>query len=144
MEAQRARARPDKNRDLLRTSPPASSAAMQAAVQPSLQARLEKIVRKVESDSVCTVGELSQEFNLSPAYLQRIFKQQTGVRLGELLAERRLAKAADLLTNSYMSVKEIAYAVGYEHASSFVRAFQRRFTQPPGTYRQLNAEKANE
>lgn len=117
---------------------------MQAAVQPSLQARLEKIVRKVESDSVCTVGELSQEFNLSPAYLQRIFKQQTGVRLGELLAERRLAKAADLLTNSYMSVKEIAYAVGYEHASSFVRAFQRRFTQPPGTYRQLNAEKANE
>jgi AraC-like DNA-binding protein len=117
---------------------------MQTLAQLSQQARLEKIVRKVASDSVCTVGELSQEFNLSPAYLQRLFKQQTGVRLGELLSERRLEKAANLLTNSYMSVKEIAHAVGYEHASSFVRAFQRRFTRPPGTYRQLNAEKANE
>jgi len=104
--------------------------------KPAPEGRLAQILRKVESGSLHTVGELSLEFNLSPAYIQRIFKQQTGVRLAEVLAEQRLAKAADLLANSYMSVKEIAHAVGYEHASSFVRAFQRRFTQPPGSYRQ--------
>ena len=107
-----------------------------ASDKPAPESRLAQILRKVESGSLRTVTELSLEFNLSPAYIQRIFKQQTGVRLGEVLAEQRLARAADLLANSYMSVKEIAHAVGYEHASSFVRAFQRRFTQPPGSYRQ--------
>ena len=110
--------------------------ACNASGQPAPRSRFAQILRKVESGSLRTVGELSLEFNLSPAYIQRIFKQQTGVRLGEVLAEQRLAKAADLLANSYLSVKEIAHAVGYEHASSFVRAFQRRFTQPPGSYRQ--------
>jgi AraC-like DNA-binding protein len=34
-----------------------------------------------------------------------------------------------------MSVKEIAFAVGYEHTSSFIRAFERRFGIAPRTYR---------
>ncbi|HZS71435.1 MAG TPA: helix-turn-helix transcriptional regulator [Candidatus Acidoferrum sp.] len=110
--------------------------ACKASDKLAPKSRLAQILRKVESGSLRTVSELSLEFNLSPAYIQRIFKQQTGVRLGAVLAEQRLAKAADLLANSYLSVKEIAHAVGYEHASSFVRAFQRRFTQPPGSYRQ--------
>jgi AraC-like DNA-binding protein len=32
-------------------------------------------------------------------------------------------------------VKEIAYTIGYEHASSFIRAFERRFAQAPLRYR---------
>jgi len=38
--------------------------------------------------------------------------------------------------HSGMSVKEVAYAVGYKHPSSFVRAFRRCFQQVPGDYRQ--------
>jgi AraC family transcriptional regulator len=73
--------------------------------------------------------------SLSPAHLQRLFKQQTGTPLGKLLAEHRLQKAAELLTLSNLSIKEIAYAAGYRHHSSFVRAFQRRFSQPPKRFR---------
>jgi AraC-like DNA-binding protein len=35
-----------------------------------------------------------------------------------------------------MSIKEIGYAVGYKHAPSFVRAFERVFEQAPSQYRQ--------
>jgi len=90
----------------------------------------------VESGASFRIVDLALELRLSPSYLQRLFKHQTGLCMGEWLNERRLQKAAQLLTSSYMSVKEIAHTVGYEHSSSFIRAFERRFLQPPSRYRQ--------
>ena len=72
---------------------------------------------------------------LSRSRLQQLFKQQMGVLLGDYLVEQRLLKAADLLTTSNMSIKEIAFAVGYEHPSSFTRAFENRFARSPKRYR---------
>jgi two-component system, response regulator YesN len=89
----------------------------------------------VESGRTFTIRDLALELNLSPSYLQRLFKHQTGLRMGEWLSEQRLQKAARLLASSYLSVKEIAHTVGYEHSSSFIRAFERRFSQPPSLYR---------
>jgi two-component system response regulator YesN len=88
---------------------------------------------------------LAAEFRLSPAYLQRLFKKETGVRLGEWLSEQRLRSAAHLLSNSYLSIKEIAHAAGYEHTSSFIRAFERRFRAAPAHYRkQIESDKTTE
>jgi AraC-like DNA-binding protein len=100
------------------------------------QDRLRELVEKVESGSFCTIADAASEFDLSPSYLQHLFKTHTGFPLGRRLAERRLDKAALLLMHSGMSVKEVAYAVGYKHPSSFVRAFRRCFQQVPGDYRQ--------
>jgi len=100
-----------------------------------LEGRVGKILRMVASGSTFTICDLALEFNLSPSYLQRLFKHQTGVCMGEWINEQRLQRAAHLLANSYLSVKEIAHNVGYEHASSFIRAFERRFTQAPARYR---------
>jgi AraC-like DNA-binding protein len=57
------------------------------------------------------------------------------VHIRDLLVESRLRNAARLLSTTEMEVKEIAYLVGYQHHSSFVRAFQRRFHQSPKQYR---------
>jgi AraC-like DNA-binding protein len=100
-----------------------------------LEGRVQKILRMAESGTMFTIHDLALELNLSPSYLQRLFKHQTGVCMGEWLNEQRLLRAAHLLANSYMSVKEIAHDVGYEHASSFIRAFERRFMQAPARYR---------
>ena len=99
------------------------------------QERIRKVLQVIESSNPCTIHDLAVEFKLSDSRLEHWFKQQTGVCLGRLLTEQRLRKAADLLENSYMSVKEVACAVGYQHASSFVRAFERSFAQSPGCYR---------
>ena len=99
------------------------------------EARVQKILRMVQAGAPFTVRDLAFEFHLSPSYLQRLFKRQTGVAMGEWLSEQRLQRAAHLLANSYMSVKEIAHSVGYEHASSFIRAFERRFALAPARYR---------
>jgi AraC-like DNA-binding protein len=115
--------------------PNAAAAPLRSLTSTMLEGRVRKILRMVESRTTLTIRDLALEFNLSPSYLQRLFKHQTGVCMGEWLNEQRLQRAAHLLANSYMSVKEIAYTIGYEHASSFIRAFERRFTQAPARYR---------
>lgn len=101
--------------------------------------RIRKILETIESKPRCTMDDLAEQFKLSHSHLQHLVKEETGVGLGHLLAEQRLTRAAELLSSSNLSVKEIADNVGYEHASSFIRAFERRFTQPPRAYRQQNA-----
>ncbi len=100
--------------------------------------RLSKVLRLINSQPACSVSDLAFEVHLSPAHLQRLFKQRTGLHVRDLIGEQRLQKAANLLSSSDLPIKEIAYAVGYEHHSSFVRAFQRRFAQSPKYYRQQN------
>lgn len=103
---------------------------------PSREERLQKILEMIESGKPCTIQALAEQFNLSHSRLQHLFKQETGMSLGHLLTQQRLHRAAHLLTHSNKRIKEIAHAVGYEHASSFIRAFERHFAKAPRLFRQ--------
>jgi AraC-like DNA-binding protein len=108
-----------------------------------LEDRLMRVLEIVESQPGVSVHELASAVGLSPTHLQRVFKRATGLDVHELLAERRCQAAAHLLAAGDKQVKEIAHVVGYEHAPSFVRAFQRRFGQTPGLYRKQNGRAAS-
>jgi AraC-like DNA-binding protein len=101
--------------------------------------RLRTVIGLVESGSSYTSRDLAARVRLTPSALRRLFKHETGVRFGEWITERRLQRAAYLLADSFLSIKEITHAVGYEHPSSFIRAFERRFTLPPTSYRAQQA-----
>lgn len=81
------------------------------------------------------VCEVARELRVSPSHLQHFFKRETGVSLGHLLTEQKLQRAVYLLMHSDMRIKDIASSVGYVHAPSFIRAFERRFGEPPDFYR---------
>jgi AraC-like DNA-binding protein len=104
-----------------------------AGVRSALERR---VLEMLESGVAYNIGDLAARLHLSPSHLQRIFKRETGVLLGEWLITQRLHEAAYLLANSYLSVKEIAGAAGYEHVSSFIRAFERRYVLTPTRYRE--------
>lgn len=97
--------------------------------------RIREIMDVIESQSPQTISDLAIEVKLSESHLQHLFKQETGVRLGRLLTEQRLQKAAELLVRTRLPIKAIAAAAGYEHTSSFTRAFEQRFAQTPHVYR---------
>ncbi len=111
----------------------ASSSRFTPAVQDT---RLRRVLETIESEPSRSIRELALEVSLSPAHLERLFKQETGMRLRDLQAEQRLRKAAHLLSATNMPIKQVAYAVGYKHHPSFVRAFRRRFAQTPRRWRQ--------
>jgi AraC-like DNA-binding protein len=116
---------------------PVHRAAMRSAAE-------RRVLEMLESGVAYNISDLAARLRLSPSHLQRIFKRETGVRLGEWLIDQRLQKAAYLLANSYLSVKEVAGAAGYEHVSSFIRAFERRYVLTPTRYRErANAGRAD-
>jgi transcriptional regulator GlxA family with amidase domain len=112
---------------------------VQAQATPLEDARIRKLLLLIESDPLGKSQDWALTLNLSNSHLQRLFKEATGVALGQALAEKRLQKAASLLATTNLRIKEIAYAVGYEHTSSFTRAFERRFAQAPRHFRMTNA-----
>jgi transcriptional regulator GlxA family with amidase domain len=101
--------------------------------------RLGKLLHTIKSHPSRKIHDLALECNLSGSRLQHLFKQHTGLRLGQLLTEQRMQQATDFLVHTNMSIKEIASTIGYEHTSSFTRAFERRFRQAPSCYRQAQS-----
>jgi two-component system response regulator YesN len=95
-----------------------------------------RVLKLIEGGSPYSIGRLAMQLRLSPSHLQRLFKHETGLRMGEWLIKFRMQKAAYLLANSYLSVKEIARAVGYEHVSSFIRAFEHKYLLTPTRFRE--------
>ena len=95
-----------------------------------------RVLGMIESGTPYNIGDLAAALHLSPSHLQRLFKRETGARMGEWLIELRLQRAAYLLANSYLSVKEVARSAGYEHVSSFIRAFERRYVLTPSQFRE--------
>jgi AraC family transcriptional regulator of arabinose operon len=93
----------------------------------------------MESNPRGNIRDWALAFNLSNSHLQRLFKRATGMGFKRVLTAKRLLRAASLLSETNLSVKEVAHAVGYEHTSSFTRAFERHFEEGPRHYRRRNA-----
>jgi AraC-like DNA-binding protein len=103
-----------------------------------------RVLRTIESGTAYKITDLAAQLRMSTSHLQRLFKRETGVRIGEWLIKQRLQKASYLLADSYLSVKEIARAAGYEHMSSFIRAFERVYVVSPTRYREIADERREE
>ena len=114
-----------------------SNRAKFGALFPAMyDGRLRKLLQMIESHPSCKIHELAVECNLSESHLRHLFKQRTGLGLGRLLTEQKMRLATYFLEHTSLSIKEIASSVGYEHTSSFIRAFERHFGQAPNCYRQ--------
>jgi two-component system response regulator YesN len=99
-------------------------------------ARIRTVLDAIERHPCRSVRELASEVKLSPRRLECLFRNETGANIRDFLINERLRMAAHLLSTSELSIKEIAYAIGYGHPSSFTRAFERHFVQSPKLYRQ--------
>ncbi|MFS2224801.1 AraC family transcriptional regulator [Pantoea sp. B65] len=59
--------------------------------------------------------------------ITRVLKEHTGMTFKQLLQEKRLEKAAEMLTNTCATIEEIISAVGYDNASYFYKIFKNKF-----------------
>jgi AraC-like DNA-binding protein len=82
-----------------------------------------------------SLAELAQSVNLSVWRLCHIFKSDVGMPPIRYLRVLRMERAKDLLESSFLSVKEIAYQVGLNDESHFVRDFKSAYGFSPAHYR---------
>ena len=108
--------------------------------------RVQQVIRIVEQDPKHRVKSLAKLVNLSASRLEHLFKEETGGKMSLFIQDQKLRRATLLLRTTRMQVKEISYTVGYEHPTSFVRAFKEKYNLTPKNYRgqvrlaELNAE----
>ncbi|AFZ33322.1 transcriptional regulator, AraC family (plasmid) [Gloeocapsa sp. PCC 7428] len=75
--------------------------------------------------------ELARQVGLNDYKLKQGFRQVLGTTPFGCLREQRLELARQLLSDTEMSIEEVAIAVGYQSRSSFTAAFRRQFGTSP-------------
>ena len=81
------------------------------------------------------LAEIAILVNSSPTNLSHLFKEETGVTPIEYLIRLRMRKARELLMTTFLSIKQIMAAVGYNSKSHFARHFKKQIGVTPSEYR---------
>jgi AraC family transcriptional regulator of adaptative response / methylphosphotriester-DNA alkyltransferase methyltransferase len=82
-----------------------------------------------------TLHDVARRLATSPRQLQRAFAAMAGVGFRTHLRQVRMARAAELLADTDIPVKEIAYSVGYRDPSQFSKSFRRTVGVSPSEQR---------
>jgi AraC-like DNA-binding protein len=88
-----------------------------------------------------SIEDIARDLHVSSRTLQRRL-QETGSSYQRVLDEARHQMARYYLGNSLLELNEAAYLLGYEDASSFVRAFRTWEGVPPGLWRETHRSSA--
>ena len=88
-----------------------------------------------ENYKEASLFELSLKLNQPNYGISKIIKRATSYSFKELLQQRRLVKAKELLEGTNLAISEIVEKVGYENISYFYRIFKKKYGQTPKKYR---------
>ena len=111
---------------------------------PDLQAHYDYIKRMVKEKTGRAMQEKERERKgkngkdrsyLSTSYFSRLFRDETGCSIIQMLQKYRMDAARELLENTVYTIEEVASRVGYFDLKHFYRIFHRHNGCTPGEYR---------
>jgi AraC family transcriptional regulator, regulatory protein of adaptative response / DNA-3-methyladenine glycosylase II len=132
---------------------PNAASAEQAGFRPCLRCRPElapgnslvdsrnrlavALARRIEDGALneISVPELAAEMGISDRHLRRVIEDEFGVSPNKMLETQRLLAAKLLLTDTSMSVTDVAYAAGFGSLRRFNDAFQNNYRLNPSQFR---------
>lgn len=88
-------------------------------------------------------GELNQiadELIITPYTLSKRIKKLTGYNFKEILQNKKINTAKNLLDNTDLPIFEISNIIGYENMSYFQKIFKQKFGVSPSKYRKNKRE----
>lgn len=104
----------------------------------SFKRTLEKHYRDLSTGKVTQafrVQEYADAQNLHPNYLSNVVKSKTGKAIGTWIAEKTIAEAKSLLQRSTISIKEMAFLLGFSESAHFSNYFKKHTGLSPVLYR---------
>ena len=81
------------------------------------------------------VEDTAEKFFLNKSYFCRAFKRETGINFVDYLTKVKLKAAADMLTFSNKSIREVAEFAGFNSVSYFCNLFKKEYGASPLTYK---------
>ena len=89
----------------------------------------DNLERKIE------LKELARELDISQYYFSHLFRKSMGVSPYRYVIQQRVVRAKELLTNTSMSISEIALACGFNSQSQMTMHFRKLTVTTPKKYR---------
>ncbi len=86
-----------------------------------------------------TIGALAEELHCSPSFLNKLFRRELGTTPLQYRLEKKIACARYLLCSTTLTVKEIAFKLGYCDPFYFSGEFRRITGKSPGAARKRKA-----
>ena len=99
-----------------------------------------EMIRTRYKDQELSLTKVSEEIAVSPNYLSSLIKKTTGNTFVELLTQKRMEKAKELLLCTSMKIWEITEECGYRDQHYFSYCFKKTMGISPNQYRRENGQ----
>lgn len=86
-------------------------------------------------DEKVSLKDIAAYLHLNPSYFSRLFKKETGESFIEFVTRVKMEKAMDLLDNTTKPVDQIAYELGFDSNSYFLKTFKKTTGMSPKAYK---------
>lgn len=93
----------------------------------------EYILKRLDREEL-SVNELADLCHLNAIYLNRLFKQKTGISINQYIIHERMILAARLLEDGELSANTVSARVGYPNYPHFSATFKKHFGCSPKQY----------
>ncbi|WP_145411148.1 helix-turn-helix transcriptional regulator [Paenibacillus xylanexedens] len=105
-------------------------------IPPERHMQAERMKRYIERHyrEKVTKEELGDEIGKTPNYAAALFKSMTNQTISQYVHDQRMKRAVYLLTESQLSIQEVAEFLGYRDLSYFYRIFKRIIGSPPSDF----------
>ncbi len=85
------------------------------------------------------VEDIARSVFISASRLSHVFKETTGMSLGDYLTRMRIDRACQLLMQGELSITQIAFSLGFNDSAYFTRLFSKTTGMSPTVYRHQQA-----
>ena len=108
-----------------------------AMTNANLPERLRRVVEYIEQNLTAplSLGELADRACTSKFHFCRLFKRYTGLTPKQFYICRRIEKARELLDKNDHTISQVAYRLGFNDVSEFIRQFKKFTGYTPRGYR---------
>lgn len=94
----------------------------------------QKYMRENASQNL-SMEDVAKHIGMGYSKFRKLFRDYTGFSPNQYFLNLKLEEAKDLLLNTSLSSKEIAYRLGFDSATYFNRFFRLHYNQTPAGYR---------
>lgn len=120
-------------------SPPNSDVQKKARIRNPHVERAIEFVNTAYQQGV-TVSGIAAHIGVSRAHLNRVFQEELGLSVQAFLGDFRLHKAAHILADTDLAIKDVSQCTGYSDPLVFSKAFKKKFGLSPREYRNYKNE----
>lgn len=114
---------------------PSEHKSRYSADLPTLAA---EFIRNNYYNSDMSVEGIADSFSVNRISLYRAFKKKLNISPAQFIIKLRIERACNILSNTSLSIKTVAYSVGYNDPLYFSKIFSSNIGMSPSEYRKRN------